>query len=371
MPYTVTTGAPRRRNTALYVANAAGQAVRGAYKVATSDTGRKYIKKAMTSKPKTAGTRMAPSSTSNSKKKAPPLRMSKVDKMNSKKLVMQYRFANEYEATTGGHIMTLNSENGARPFHCYCLTNIIQSNRVHQGLQYYDENTASFPYIGPSFERVLMESGVNNANIKDMYHKSIMTSFSVKLLLHGLPRRDMKYTVMLFQPTSTLDPAVPNPVDELYDARRQNTIDAMGKLILPAVQNPVCQRVAPTKKLARGMKVLWKKDFVLGEQLTTEDQIQKKLVSINRVLNKALNFAYQSNNDNLTAGLEGDHLLATDANKTTTAEAVETLPQRSQRIYLGILAHETRDSSSTNNERAGYTSPTYDIDIVVRHLVAA
>lgn len=294
-----------------------------------------------------------------------PAKKNVYDQLNTHKLTMQLAEANEYEDTQGQLQLGHNSVLGDCPLHFHEITGIYNNSVNPLTTTRFMNNTVDpFGTMSRYSTRVDADGGTSAGTNGDEISRAILKSCTLSLLLRGCPKRAMRYRIMLFR---TKDSSfVPNPNES--DIRTQDGYHFWQTKLRQFTQNPCRQTPNVQRRTKQGIEVLMTRDIIINEQSSDHDAIPKKHVKIHKAFNKLLN--YQT----LPGAIINPSVLGenvADATNTDVANSCGNYPQYYQRYFWAIFAQETRDSASSNNELTGFTSPSYDIDMVTRFEVAS
>lgn len=282
--------------------------------------------------------------------------------------VNQYKQMANYESNVGKIVLVKNADE--LPMAVFCINGVRNQSQDLFVTKKYNTTLGLFQNLWPTSSdntalTVVQPHGTIGSPATPI-KKAIFQRFRAKILLYGCPKRSMRYRITIlkankyfdpeFVPDDTKNPQTSDEVSEQSNAIR-NLMDDL--VTHPCTQTPAVNR--------NKLNIVWSKDYIMQEQLSTEDSVQKRLIDVSKIVNQFSNYMHA---DRTGAAFQAEGLERTYYQ--TNDSFSKTIPQnKAARYYMIVAAGETLDSGGAPNELStfGGQSPSFDIDLVMRHKI--
>jgi len=283
--------------------------------------------------------------------------------------VNQYKRMGNYESSIGSVVLR-KLEATELPMCVFCINGVRNQSQDLFVTKKYNTSTGLFENFFSTSSNNVANSVVQPigtiGGLANPIKKAIFQRFRAKILLYGCPKRSMRYRITIlkankyfdpeYEPDDTKNPQNSDQVSEQSNAIR-NYLDDL--VTHPCTQTPAVNR--------NKLNIVWSKDYVMQEQLSTEDSIQKRMVDISKVVNQFTSYMHA---DRTGAAFQAEDLELTYYQ--TNDSMSKTIPvNKAARYYMIVAAGETLDSTGAESELStfGGQSPSFDVDIVMRHKI--
>ena len=220
----------------------------------------------------------------------------KLMKLNTQSFYMGIRQVNPLSSSTGKvSLVQVHPTTLELPVHIYPLSNIEQSGSTQTGLYRLHQNCFDFVTSGSPNLEYLGNNGNTIQNVDNLKVRKLIHNYtSINLCLRGKDSKKSLFTCYLVKFKEDLFDPVRNPtLSGSTDQRKRKSFfgHIMRKSLNPIIQNENTM----SNDVRRSVQILWKKNYVVREKLSTEDQMPYKVVKIFRKLNQIVSYTNDGN----------------------------------------------------------------------------
>lgn len=280
------------------------------------------------------------------------------------KMIMQYINTQEadYTITQGSNILYHNNVSGQLPIKFWDLT-AIYNDATNPNIGYNLNQAGVFSSAGDVAVKQYTEGhqaiGDNLNEVSRTFH----THSDVRLVLYGRAKESTRFTCMVV----TLGDHRNDPGDQTTDGTYL-TANFWNPFMAKYTQSPVSAYLDPRGGKARmvgakAFKILWKKDYFLREQLTTEDSLQKIATHIRIPINQWKN--YDQRRVINASSIVGD--AANNLGTQSYADHCGPYCGSNQKVFFVICASSYIDTAE--DDVSGTLQPSYDISFTNTHFI--